>query len=62
MLKTVYIESSYHSGNLQSTLFGVLFEGKCFEFFYEYFCGVFKVGLNTQKTFLQLTDLLYNIP
>ena len=27
----------------------MLFEGKCFEFFYEFFYGVFKVGLNTQQ-------------
>ena len=27
----------------------VLFEGKCFKFFYEFFYGVFKVGLNTQQ-------------
>ena len=32
MLKTVYIESNYHSGNLYNTLFGELFEGKCFKF------------------------------
>ena len=27
--------------------FGVLFKGKCFMFVYEFFCGVFEVGLNT---------------
>ena len=45
MLKTVYIETSYHFGNFFTTLFSVLFEGKCFKFFY----GVFKVGLNTEQ-------------
>ena len=49
MLKTVYIETSYYSGNLYITLFSVLFEGKCFKFFYEFFYVVFKVGLNTQQ-------------
>ena len=33
---------------LETTLCGVLFEGKCFKF-YEFFYGVFKVGLNTQQ-------------
>ena len=37
MLKTVYIETSNHFGNLLTTLFSVLFEGKCFQFFYEFF-------------------------
>ena len=32
-----------------TTLFGVVFEGKCFKFFYEFLYGVFKVGLNTQQ-------------
>ena len=49
LLNTVHVETSYHSGNLSTTLFGVLFEGMCFKFFYEFFYGVFKVGLNTQQ-------------
>ena len=27
----------------------MLFEGKCFKFYYEFFYGVFKEGLNTQQ-------------
>ena len=27
----------------------MLFESKCFKFFYEFYYGIFKVGLNTQQ-------------
>ena len=27
----------------------MFFQSKCFKFFYEFFCGGFKVGLNTQQ-------------
>ena len=40
----------------------VLFEGKCFKFFYEFVYGVFKVGLNTQQNSPAAHVLLYNIP
>ena len=36
-------------GTCKLTLFSVLFEGKCFKVFCEFFYGVFKVGLNTQQ-------------
>ena len=44
-----YFGYSGYFGKLSNPLFGVLFEGKCFKFFYEFFYGVFKVGLNTEQ-------------
>ena len=48
MLRTVYVETSYHFGNMFTTLFGVLFEKQSFQFLYEFFYGVLEVGLNTR--------------
>ena len=46
-LRTVYTETSYHFGNMYTTLVGVILEKQFFKFLYEFFCGVFEVGLNT---------------